>query len=483
MNKFFLEYFRCPASYVDFRPAGDLLPTSGFFRFGPDLTCYGKVTSGLTHSEASGHLEDVSSLVRLDANATYLPFDPDQVAENLRLERYDVSSSVGFRNSVAQSVGRRTYYAMRPLLPTSVRKHLQRMALRGWTRTQFPGWPVDQTVDRLFEQMMSSAIRANSGEPIPFIWFWPEGYSSCAIVTHDVETCRGRDFCSSLMDLDDSFGVKASFQLIPEGRYRVSDRFLESFRARGFEINVHDFNHDGDLFRNREKFLQRVARINDYGRKFSAIGYRSGVLYRNLDWYEFFDYAYDMSVPNVGHLDPQPGGCCTTKPYFIGKILEIPVTATQDYTLFNILGQYSMNLWERQIESILEHHGLVSFIVHPDYLLDERPRGVYLSLLDRLTKLRRDSRMWIPLPRELNSWWRSRSEMRLTKHGSSWRAEGPDNHRARIAFATLDGDRLVYTFDGDLGRTQQRVTDSIAISSGSADLTSGSPSSLQAPSS
>ena len=73
--------------------------------------------------------------------------------------------------------------------------------------------------------------------------------------------------------------------------------------------------------------------------------------------------------------------------------------------------------------------------------------------------------------------------MRLTKHGSSWRAEGPDNHRARIAFATLDGDRLVYTFDGDLGRTQQRVTDSIAISSGSADLTSGSPSSLQAPSS
>jgi len=79
-----------------------------------------------------------------------------------------------------------------------------------------------------------------------------------------------------------------------------------------------------------------------------------------------------MSVPNVGHLDPQRGGCCTTKPYFIGKILEIPVVATQDYTLFHILRQYSMDLWEHQIELILQQNGLISFIVHPDYLLEER---------------------------------------------------------------------------------------------------------------
>ena len=150
------------------------------------------------------------------------------------------------------------------------------------------------------------------------------------------------------MDLDDAFGIKSSFQVIPEARYEVSDQFLHSIRERGFEINVHDFNHDGDLFRDREEFLRRVARINDYGRKFRSAGYRSAVLYRNLDWYEFFDCSYDMSVPNVGHLDPQHGGCCTTKPYFIGKILEIPVVATQDYTLFNILGQCSMDLWEEQ---------------------------------------------------------------------------------------------------------------------------------------
>ncbi len=156
-----------------------------------------------------------------------------------------------------------------------------------------------------------------------------------------------------------------------------------------------------------------------------------------------------MSVPNVGHLDPQRGGCCTTKPYFIGKILEIPVVATQDYTLFNILRQYSMDLWEQQIELVLEQHGLISFIVHPDYLLEKRARDVYSSLLERLAHLRRQSKMWISLPRQLNDWWRSRNEMRLVREGTSWQIKGPQVERARVAFAHLEDNRVVYNFDSE----------------------------------
>jgi hypothetical protein len=448
MNKQFLEYFRCPANYVDFRLRGDLRPDAGFFRFGPDLTAYGRVSGDQTSPESSAALNDVLSSVCIENNACLLPFDLDDVVENLRFERYAGATPVG-RRSLAKALGRKTYYAIRPFLPTTVRKHLQRMALRGWDRARFPAWPIDQTVDRLFDRVMACAIRANSGQPIPFIWIWPEGYASCATMTHDVETAEGRDFCTTLMDLDDAFAIKASFQVIPEVRYEVSDEFLCTLRDRGFEINVHDFNHDGDLFRDREEFLRRVARINDYGRKFRSSGYRSGVLYRNLDWYEFFDCSYDMSVPNVGHLDPQHGGCCTTKPYFIGKILEIPVVATQDYTLFNILGQYSMDLWEQQIDLIIQQNGLISFIIHPDYLLDQRARDVYAALLARLSQLRQESKMWIPLPRELNEWWRSRNEMRLVKEGSSWRIEGPQESRARVAFARLDGSRVVYSFDSE----------------------------------
>jgi hypothetical protein len=447
MNQQFLKYFRCPDELVDFRLTADLAQRPGFFRVGSDLIAYGRTTSGQTQSEPSATLEDAASRIRAEHHAVYLPFNLDEVVENLRYERYCAATNSPQNGSLRRSLSRNTYYALRPLLSTSVRKHLQRLALYRWEEKSFPAWPVDNTADRLLECAMNSAIRANSGEPIPFIWFWPEGHSGCAIVTHDVETTAGRDFCAKLMDLDDSANIKSSFQLIPEGRYAISESLLRLMRDRGFEINVHDCNHDGDLFRHRDEFLRRVARINAYGARFQALGYRSGALYRNLDWYDSFDYSYDMSVPNVGHLDPQPGGCCTTKPYFIGKILEIPVVATQDYTLFYILRQYSMDLWERQIQLALHQNGLISFIVHPDYLIEERARDVYVALLDRLSQARRDAGVWVALPRELNQWWRNRSQMRLVRKNSAWTIEGPDKHRALIAYASVQGDRLVYTFD------------------------------------
>jgi hypothetical protein len=91
-----------------------------------------------------------------------------------------------------------------------------------------------------------------------------------------------------------------------------------------------------------------------------------------------------MSVPNVAHLDPQPGGCCTVMPYFIGNILELPVTTTQDYTLFNILDEHSTELWKRQIELIMENYGLMSFIVHPDYIVAPSKRRIYEELLSHI---------------------------------------------------------------------------------------------------
>ena len=87
------------------------------------------------------------------------------------------------------------------------------------------------------------------------------------------------------------------------------------------------------------------------------------------------NFPYDTSVPNVAHLDPQRGGCCTVMPYFVGKLVELPVTVTQDYSLFHILNDYSINLWKQQIELVLENHGLINVIVHPDYSLPPRERA------------------------------------------------------------------------------------------------------------
>jgi hypothetical protein len=282
---------------------------------------------------------------------------------------------------------------------------------------------------------------------VPFVWFWPHGAPSCAIVTHDVETSVGRDRCSWMMDEDDRYGIKASFQIVPEERYAVSPAFLAGIRARGFEINVHDLNHDGLLFSDRREFQRRAQRINQYVHDFGARGFRSGSLYRQAGWYDALDVAYDMSIPNAAHLDPQRGGCCTVMPYFIGKIVELPLTTTQDYSLFHVLGDFSNEIWTKQLKLVMERYGLASFIVHPDYLDTDQTRNVYRALLDRLSRLREAGQCWIALPGEVERWWRERSQMTLVRDRAGWRIEGAGKERARVAYAELAGGSLVYNLE------------------------------------
>jgi len=68
---------------------------------------------------------------------------------------------------------RQAYYFLRPALPVPIRRHLQRVSLKGWDTTPFPQWPVDRTVDRMFETGMAISLRAHQCI-IPFVWFWPK---------------------------------------------------------------------------------------------------------------------------------------------------------------------------------------------------------------------------------------------------------------------------------------------------------------------
>jgi hypothetical protein len=339
------------------------------------------------------------------------------------------------------------YYFLRPLLPVTARKHLQKNYLAGWDKKPFPHWPVDRSVDEVFEQLLLLSLRAQGVNRIPFIWFWPDGALSCAIMTHDVETAAGRDLCAKLMDMDDSFGIKASFQVVPERRYEVTERYLDSIVKRGFEVAVHDLNHDGLLYTNRQQFMRRAARINAYGREWKAEGFRSAILYRRQEWFDALDFAYDTSIPNVAHLDPQHGGCCTVMPYFVGKILELPVTMTQDYSLFHMLNDYSIGLWQQQISLIMEKHGLINVIIHPDYITSSREKGTFEELLAYLDRLRSEKSLWIALPRDVNTWWRQRAEMQLVEDSNGLRIEGTGKERARIAYASEKNGRLDVTFN------------------------------------
>ncbi len=422
--------------------AGQLRSAPGFFRLGDSTICYGQCASGDTHPSASGLLHDALDQVIVEDSRVLLPFDPTQVIDNLRAERYRGQHRKAWHEN---RMVIDAYYSLRPFMPISLRKYLQRLYLRGWREIiTFPEWPVDFTVEQIYERLLVLALKARRGRPIPFIWFWPNGAPSCTVVTHDVETQAGVDFCPELMDLNDSFAIKASFQLVPEERYAVPESLLAQIRSRGFEVNVHDLNHDGHLFRDRTEFLRRAKLINRYVRSFGADGFRSAIMYRNIDWYDALDVSYDMSLPNVSHLDPQQGGCCTALPFFIGNIVELPVTMTQDYSLIHILGQYSTAVWLEQIKRIREKNGLINVIVHPDYLTNQKACHVYKELLVHLASLRSAGSTWIALPKDAADWWRQRSRLELVSHGDSWRIVGEGRERASLAFATLEGDSLRY---------------------------------------
>jgi len=440
------DHFRCPGEFVDLKVSGSLSAESGFFQFGDGVVCYGQCSSGLPANAVTDALHDALPEVRTDGSSVQLPFNPIQIVDNLRHERYLCSQASGRALNKANKLVRNLYYLARPMMPVAVRKHFQRRYFRGWKQIPFPNWPVDRTVESIFEQLLILSMNSQKIARIPFIWFWPEGALSCTAVTHDVETTAGRDFCTALMDLNDSFGIKSSFQIVPEERYSVSQSFLDSIRERGFEINIHDLNHDGTLLADRDVFRRSADGINQHGKRFGALGFRSAVLYRNIDWFDALDFSYDMSVPNVAHLDPQRGGCCTVFPFFNGKMLELPVTMSQDYSLYHMLQDYSIRVWKEQIALIREKHGLMQMIVHPDYNIDSAARRVYADLLGYLSDLRAQGETWIALPSEVAAWWRLRNDMMLVNEGGSWQIRGEGREKARIAFASIDNGKLIYDF-------------------------------------
>lgn len=394
------------------------------------------------------------------------PPDFEKAIDDLRLERYANQLVTTTGAVLASEAARRLYYRARPVLPKSLRQTLQRMFLRDWDQLPFPRWPVDTGVEDMFEQQLIGAMKSSGGEDVPFIWFWPRGASSAAVMTHDVEESGGLALVPQLIDLDDEFGVKASFQLVPEQRYAVPTNVLEMIRTRQCEVNVHGLNHDGNLFRDRNAFLRQCRQINHYVREFEAEGFRSACMYRKVAWYDELNISYDMSVPNVAHLEPQRGGCCTVFPYFIGDVLELPLTTVQDYSLFHILGDYSIDLWKRQIEMIVERHGLLSFIVHPDYIFAENALRVYRELLAYLLRLRSERNVWMARPGEVNHWWRERSAMNLICEDGTWRIEGPGRERARIAVAHLEGERISYKLGHTCEPLARSQSERVGVSQG-----------------
>ena len=80
--------------------------------------------------------------------------------------------------------------------------------------------------------------------------------------------------------------------------------------------------------------------------------------------------------------------------------------------------------------------------------MEQRAQDTYKALLGHLAQLRAEGRIWTPLPRDVAEWWRARSKMELVYEDGEWRAKGPGSERARVAYASVTGDRVSYRLPG-----------------------------------
>jgi glycosyltransferase involved in cell wall biosynthesis len=293
------------------------------------------------------------------------------------------------------------YYSLRPFIPRRVLVALRRSSIKRRRECYQDIWPINKKA---------------GAHPLGWTG-WPDGKQFALILTHDVETAKGQQRCLDLMQVEERLGFQSSFNFVPE-RYTILPEVLQQLRDKNYEIGVHGLNHDGRLFRSKEQFQLRALRINQYLKKWDAVGFRSPSMHHNLKWISQLDIEYDASTTDTDPFEPQP--CClgTIFPCLIaGKSIqntyvELPYTLSQDFTLFILMLEKNIDIWKAKLDWIAECGGMVLLNTHPDYMnftshtshSYEYPFQYYEEIL-KYIKDKYEGEYWDVLPRDMARFW------------------------------------------------------------------------------
>ncbi len=353
--------------------------------------------------------------------------------------RYYLEERYARRPRSAKSLS--LYYRLKPLLPRSLqvalrRRYARHLRRRHQTEQRFPRWPIEPVlVDRERANLRARLREAGEGGA-PLVAPWPSGHTFAFVLTHDVEGADGLANVPRVLAVERRHGMVSSWNLVAED-YPIDAGVLDAIREAGGEIGLHGLSHDGRLFESRAQFERQLPQIQRYLRAWGAQGFRSPSTHRNADWMPELGCLYDSSFPDTDPFEPQPGGCCSIFPYFLGELVELPITLVQDHTLFEILAEPDIALWREKATWIATQGGLVTVLVHPDYMRSDKRLRQYSELLAFLAGI---GGGWHALPRDVAQWWRRRAPLEAAVR----RGEIPDQ-----ADLAASGASLVWARDVD----------------------------------
>lgn len=303
------------------------------------------------------------------------------------------------------------YYFLRPVIPRSCKWYFQKKwAKRIDGLSTRPMWPLPE--------ISEDSKRIN----------FPENQETSLVLTHDVDTKFGFENIKNVCEAEKRLGLKSSWNIIPH-LYNIDESILKYLRNLGMEIGVHDWNHDGKLFSNKEIFNKRIKHINQTMKEWSTKGFRAGAAFHNDIWMQRFECEYDSSYYDTDPFQPLGGGCASIWPFMLGQLVELPYTMPQDHVLFvaemelkvskenspnldsnkrkknwewmrnwcekNMLKSLDgywiirgVDIWKMKAEWLVDQGGMILMVTHPEYLCRLKMKS------KQKTKAQNDSIFW-----------------------------------------------------------------------------------------
>jgi hypothetical protein len=297
------------------------------------------------------------------------------------------------------------FYIIKPLVPRGLQLGIRRVIVKYKRKLNSTIWPIDE----------------RAGEK-PVGWpGWPDNKEFALALMHDVDTQTGYDKCYQLMDFEENLGVRSTFNLVPEERYPISATLLQEIKRRKFGLGVHGLNHDGKLFLSYKVFREKAVKINEYIAEWKTAGFSSPSMHHRLEWMYHLNIEHSISTFDTDPFEPQPDAVCTIFPFVVENtvnhkfFIELPYTLPQDFTLFILLREKTIDLWKKKLDWIAKHGGMALVNIHPDYInfkndakekKEEYPIRFYSELITYI-KTAYAGRFWNALPEEISAYVKS----------------------------------------------------------------------------
>jgi hypothetical protein len=292
------------------------------------------------------------------------------------------------------------FYTVKPMVPRRVQLFLRRHIAKSKRKKNETIWPIDP----------------NSAKS-PKGWMgWPDGKQFALVLSHDVDSRKGYDKVLELADIEEQLGFRSQFNFVPERYGGIEIGLLNKLKSRGFGIGVHGLKHDGKLFSSKKVFDKRAPLINEYLTHWGTKGFTAPSMIRNHGWMQELAIEYSVSTFDTDPFEPQPKGAGTIFPYWVHSglpnkgFLELPYTLAQDFTLFILLCEKSIDLWKWKLDWISTKGGMALLNSHPDYMNfdggickeEEYPASFYISFL-KYAQSAYANQYWHALPSQVHA--------------------------------------------------------------------------------